>query len=230
MKERITCFLPCRAGSERVPKKNIKPFAQTPYGLIEIKLRQLLAATSIDEIVLSTNDCEILDYVKKLDEPKLRIHHRIEELSSSSTSTDQLILHAFDLIPKGHILWTHVTSPFIRGNHYDEMIELYLEQIKKGFDSLMTTTVIQGFLWQDEKPLNYDRDAEKWPRTQMLKPVHEINSGVFIASSEVYSKFKDRIGRNPYLHAIDDYVGFDIDWPADFVIAECLMEKGIVKV
>lgn len=228
MKDKLTCFLPCRAGSERVVKKNIKPFAGYEHGLIQVKLRQLLAADGIDEVVLTTNDADILAYAESLGESRLRTHRRVEELSSSATSTDQLVAHALELIPEGHILWTHVTSPFITAKHYGEVIRAYWEQREQGYDSLMTTTEIHGFLWQDEQPMNYDRTIEKWPRTQTLVPVHEVNSGVFLASSDLYRELDDRIGRRPYLYTMDKFTSFDIDWPEDFVIAECLVEKGLV--
>lgn len=228
MTGKVTCFLPCRAGSQRVVRKNIKPFASYENGLIEIKLRQLLASKSIDEVVLTTNDADILAYAKSLDEPRLRLHRRVEELSSSATSTDQLVAHALELIPEGHILWTHVTSPFITAKHYDDVIRAYWEQREQGYDSLMTTTAIHGFLWQDEQPMNYDRVIEKWPRTQTLPPVHEVNSGVFLAPADLYRELDDRIGRRPYLYTMDKFTSFDIDWPEDFVIAECLVEKGLV--
>lgn len=229
MKEKVTCFLPCRAGSQRVVRKNIKPFAGHGHGLIQIKLRQLLAAEEIDEVVLTTNDADILAYAEALNDPRLRLHRRVEELSSSATSTDQLVAHALELIPEGHILWTHVTSPFINAQRYDEVIQTYFAQLKNGYDSLMSTTAIHGFLWQDEQPMNYDRTIEKWPRTQTLKPVHEVNSGAFVASASLYREIDDRIGRHPYLYAMDKLTSFDIDWPEDFVMAECLMEKGLVK-
>lgn len=228
MREKVTCFLPCRAGSQRVVKKNIKPFSGYDHGLIQVKLRQLLAAKSIDEIVLTTNDADILTYAESLGEPRLRLHRRVEELSSSTTSTDQLVAHALELVPEGHILWTHVTSPFITEKHYDDVIDTYAEQRDQGYDSLMTTTAIHGFLWQKEQPMNYDRAIEKWPRTQTLTPIHEVNSGAFLAPAALYRELDDRIGRRPYLYDMDKFTSFDIDWPEDFVIAECLVEKGLV--
>ncbi|MFW8567314.1 cytidylyltransferase domain-containing protein [Orrella sp. 11846] len=228
MTKKVTCFLPCRAGSQRVVRKNIKPFAGYEHGLIQIKLRQLLAAERIDEVVLTTNDADILAYAESLADPRLRMHRRVEALSSSATSTDQLVAHALELIPEGHILWTHVTSPFITAKHYDDVIRAYWEQCEQGYDSLMTTTAIHGFLWQDEQPMNYDRTIEKWPRTQTLAPVHEVNSGAFLAPAGLYRELDDRIGRRPYLYDLDKFTSFDIDWPEDFIIAESLVEKGLV--
>ena len=226
---KITCFLPCRKGSQRIPNKNIKPFAGIEFGLVEIKLKQLLDAEQIDTIVLSTDDDVILEYAHALNSKKIQLHKRSAELSSSETSTDKLVAHALDLIPDGHILWTHVTSPFITATHYNDIVKAYKEKLEEGHDSLMTTTIIHSFLWQDGQAMNYDRNVEKWPRTQTLKPVHEVNSGVFLAPSTVYKELDDRIGNQPYLFALDNLISHDVDWPDDFVIAECLLEKGLVK-
>lgn len=228
MKQEVICFLPCRAGSQRVVRKNIKPFSSFEHGLIQIKLRQLLDATAIDKIILTTNDLEILDYASSLKESRLQLHHRVEELSSSSTSTDQLVGHALDLIPEGHILWTHVTSPFISANKYDDLVLKYFDQIKNGYDSLISMTEIHGFVWDNNGPINYDRSIEKWPRTQTLQPFYEVNSGAFISSVALYSELNDRIGRRPYFYQMDKFTSFDIDWPEDFILAECLLEKGLV--
>ncbi|NDV91700.1 acylneuraminate cytidylyltransferase family protein [Alteromonas sp. 345S023] len=228
MTEKVTCFLPCRQGSQRVSRKNIKPFAGFSFGLVEVKLRQLLNTSNIDEVVLSTNDEDILAYANKIKNKRLRIHHRAGNLSSSETSTDSLVAHALELIPNGHILWTHVTSPFINAERYTEIINAYKKSLLEGYDSLMTTTKIHGFLWQNEKPINYSRELEKWPRTQTLTPIDEVNSGVFLASSDIYRKLDDRIGDRPRLYTLDRLTAHDIDWPEDFILAECIVREGLL--
>ena len=125
----VRVFLPCRKGSERVPKKNIKSFAGIENGLVALKLQQLLDCPAIDEVVLSTNDEEILAFASAIEHSKLRVHKRIDSLCTSNTSTDELVAHALELIPTGHILWTHVTSPFINAQVYQEIIDQYLSLI-----------------------------------------------------------------------------------------------------
>lgn len=223
----INVFLPCRKGSQRVPKKNIKEFAGFKNGLIEIKLKQLLECKKIDKIYLSTNDEEILTYAQSLNQNRIVLHKRAEYLSSSETSTDELVSHVLELIPDGDILWTHVTSPFLNANVYDDIISKYEEVKIQGFDSLMTTNLIQGFLWNKEGPINYDRTKEKWPRTQTIEPLHEINSAVFLANADIYRTISDRIGTNPFLYELDKIKGFDIDWEDDFKIAEAIVQAQI---
>ena len=229
-KDYITAFLPCRQGSERVPNKNIRPFGPYKYGLLEIKLKQLLACTFIDEIILSTNDDEIISYASSLINSRLTIHRRAENLSTSKTSTDDLIIHAYKLISSGHILWTHVTSPFVNEATYADIVASYFDRISCGFDSLMTVTPAHGFFWNIDRPINYDRDIEKWPRTQTVSPIFEVNSAVFLASVDIYRDEQDRIGKSPYLYQLDRFKGYDIDWNEDFLIAEQLLLSNIVSV
>jgi CMP-N-acetylneuraminic acid synthetase len=225
----IACFLPCREGSKRVPAKNVRPFAGVPGGLTEIKLRQLAAVADLDEIVVSTDDQLVMDVVGRLDVPNVRLHRRDSALAADSTSTDDLVAHALELIPEGDILWTHVTSPFLRANDYQRLIQAYRRHVPGGHDSLMTVTAIQGFLWTETGPLNYDRSVEKWPRTQTLPPVYEVNSGAFIASAEIYERHQDRIGARPYLAQLDGLAGMDIDWQDDFELAEALVRSGHIR-
>lgn len=226
----INCFLPCRKGSERVPKKNIKPFSDISHGLIEIKLKQLIACQAIDKIFLSTNDEEILDFASSFTTDKLILHKRCDELSSSSTSTDDLVAHALELIQEGDILWTHVTSPFITSVDYETIIQHYIAALSEGYDSLMSTHLIHGFLWNEQGAINYDRTKEKWPRTQTIQPIHEINSAVFLNSAENYAAYNDRIGVKPFLYPMDKIQSFDIDWEEDFKIAEAMYQTRVARI
>ena len=143
---RITCFLPCRKGSERVKNKNFRQFGPHAKGLIEIKLLQLSKVSSIERILLSTNDEEIIDYASTLQIKNLYIHRRRSELCESITSTDSLVDHVMELVHEGHILWTHVTSPFLNSKIYIEIIKSYMTSLEKGYDSLMTVTELQNFI------------------------------------------------------------------------------------
>ncbi len=223
----IVAFLPMRKGSERVPNKNIKTFANINGGLAFIKIQQLLKVKAIDKIIVSTNDADVKKIASSFNSNKIVIINRSEDLSSSDTSTDDLIKYVPTIINSGVILWTHVTSPFIDNVMYDDMINSYLNNIHK-YDSLMSVTMIRKFLWSNNKPINYDRSKEKWPKTQTIKPVYEVNSGAFIASIDIYRDLNDRIGSNPFLYELSGKQSFDIDWESDFYIAEAMWDKNTV--
>lgn len=224
----LTAFLPCRKGSQRIPDKNIKPFAGFEYGLIEIKISQLLECSQIDKIILSSNDERIISYAKTINSRKIHIDKRPDWLGANETTTDQLINYVPELISQGDVLWTHVTSPFINAESYNSIINAYYREESNGFDSLMTVKKIQGFLWDKNGAINYNRSQEKWPRTQTLDPIYEIDSGAFIAPIDVYKNKKDRIGVNPFLFVNDNICSVDIDWPEDFIFAEHIFKSRVV--
>jgi len=223
---KTTVFLPCRAGSERVPKKNTRPFAGVEGGLLKIKLQQLIVCDAVDQIVLSTNDEEVIHIAAGMNHPKLTIDRRPDHLATSSTSTDDLVKYVPEVISEGAVLWTHVTSPFIEEDIYQKAISNYQKLLQQGqYDSLMSVTALRTFIWNEKAPVNYDRKIEKWPRTQTIDPLFEINSGIFLADIEIYRNLQDRIGSTPYLFETGDIESFDIDWEEDFFIAEAIYKK-----
>ena len=70
--------------------------------------------------------------------------------------------------------------------------------------------------------LEFNRNLEKWPNTQTIEPLWEVNSGVFLTKKNIYQTNNDRIGDKPYLFELSDDIAFDIDWLPDYKIAEAL--------
>lgn len=219
--EAFTVFLPCRAGSKRIPQKNTRPFAGCAGGLTEIKLGQLLK-TGADTILVSTDDEAVAAIAAKAGDSRVRVVERPTHLASDSASTDDLIRHVPELIPEGWILWTHVTSPFLNEEAYCEVMRTLPRWLDEGYDSALSVNRIQSFIWNASGPLNYSREREKWPRTQTLEPWFEVNSGFFLARAETYRKIHDRIGERPFLWESTGVMALDIDWEDDFRRAERL--------
>lgn len=221
MNTSVNVFLPMRSGSERIKNKNTKKFSGHHGGLASIKIKQLLNTKMVNSIYISTDDPLVESIAKQFASDKINVVRRPDELASSAASTDDLVTYAHDIMPNGHILWTHVTSPFVNSKLYDSIIATYLQNLDS-YDSLMTVTKLQKFIWKDNLPINYCRDREKWPRTQTLEPLWEVNSAAFIAPRNIYKLCKDRIGYSPLLYELNQNSAFDIDWPGDFKIAEAL--------
>ncbi|MCC4816394.1 acylneuraminate cytidylyltransferase [Vibrio lentus] len=216
----ISAFLPCRKGSQRIPNKNVKDFSGIKGGLLKIKLEQLKNCSQIDNIVVSSNDERVLDFASNQMDSRIIIDERPEHLGSNTTTTDELIQYVPRVISEGDVLWTHVTSPFINEHDYSHIILSYKEALEQGFDSLMTVLKIQGFIWDESGPISYERDRLKWPMTQNIAPLYEVDSGAFLTSIINYKKYNDRIGEHPFLYEQSKSKSIDIDWPDDFAIAE----------
>ena len=233
MKNSISFFLPTRKGSQRVLNKNTRKFASYKGGLIELKLQQLVKCKNLAEIILSTNDEDCIQIAKEIDpiEKKIKVIKRPEHLCLDTTPLKDLIEYVPKICNYDHILWGHVTTPFANSETYDKLIKSYFKQISEGFDSLISVSELKNFLIDpaSRKIINYDLTDGRWPRTQDLKLLYEVNHAVFIASKDIYLNKSDRIGSNPFYYIMDKIQSFDIDWKDDFLIAESIFEKLIQK-
>lgn len=230
MNSRITGFLPCRMGSVRVPRKNTRDFSKVVGGLVAIKIRHLIQCDGIDSVVVSTDDPDVENIVRRLGDKtnkSIQVCKRPAHLATSEASTDDVIAHVPELINEGSVLWTHVTSPFVDHALYNKAITAYQGALATGqHDSLISVTNLQTFIWNEEGPVNYQREAEKWPRTQTLPKWYEVNSAIFIAPIDTYRNFGDRIGESPLLFPLGFPASVDIDTLDQFQLAESIW-KGI---
>jgi N-acylneuraminate cytidylyltransferase len=117
------------------------------------------------------------------------------------------------------VLWTHVTSPLFNHLSYSRFIKNFLIHKKKN-DSSFTATKIKSFIFNATKNtwISHNRKINKWPRTQDLDKIYNINNAAFISKRKVFINLKDRIGKNalPYSKVLADYEIFDIDDKKDF--------------
>ena len=201
----------------------LRPFAGIEGGLVENKIKQLLATKHIDEILFSSNDEMCIAIAEKYaSDSRLRIIPRPNELCLSTTNLQDLICYVPTITNADHILWGHVTTPLVEAKVYDTAIEQYLSKITKGYDSLVSVKELKNFLLNQEGKLVNNTTDIPWPRTQDLEPLYEINHAIFLAKRSVYTEQKNRIGQKPLLYIMDEIHSKDIDWEEDFKIAEIM--------
>lgn len=224
--DKISFFLPTRKGSERVINKNTRPFAGIEGGLVENKIKQILATKRIDEIIFSSNDEKCLEVAQKYaSDSRMKIVERPEELCLSSTNLQDLICYVPTITDADHILWGHVTTPLAGAEEYDKAIEMYLSKLNDGYDSLVGVTELKNFLLNKEGQVINNTTDIPWPRTQDLDVLYEINHTIFLAKRDVYIEQKNRLGKKVLLHVMDEICSKDIDWEDDFRIAEIMFEN-----
>ncbi len=228
MKKDICFFLPTRKGSQRVKSKNTRTFAGISGGILEVKLRQLLSCKSLSSIVLSTNDELSMEIAARIDpsHTRIKVIERPNHLCLDTTILTELIAYVPKIINEEHIIWGHTTTPFITGEDYDTGIEKYFQELEMGYDSLISVMPLQNFLLdKNANVFNYDAGENRWPRTQDLPILYEVNHAMFITSRSIYLKDKNRVGAKPFLYEQDKIKSFDIDWEDDFLIAEAIYDK-----
>jgi len=225
---KLSIVLPIRKGSQRVKNKNIRPFSKEGKSLTELKITELLKLKSVDEIVVTSNYDEAIEQIKAIskNDPRVKIDRRPEHLCTSQTIIKELIAYMPTITKGEHILWLHVTSPFVKAQDYQDAIDKYFEALEKGYDSIMSVTEIRNFLWsdKDKKIINAPKSDSIWIQTQDLEPLYEINHAFYINSRENYLSMSDRIGKNPYLYKLKGSKVIDIDYEEDFELAKKIFD------
>jgi len=219
MAETLTAVIPVRAGSQRVPDKNIRPFGDTT--LLELKLEVLAAVEGLDKIVVNT-DCDRCEAIAK--RHGVSVHRRAPEFASSEVTNDRHWRHLAEVTETDILMMAQVTSPMIRRSTFEQAIRQYRDA-GSAIDSLNSVTPEKKFLWQGGKPLNYE--ASQTPKSQDLPDIVSLNFAITIIEREVMIERANVVGRHPKLMTLDRIESIDIDDQLDFDFAEFVYkEKG----
>lgn len=212
---KVVALIPIKLNSERVPGKNIKRFSNgTP--LMTLIEKTCLDAELIDEVYVYCSNRSVQNYVIE----GVNYLQRPGYLDADSSNCNDIIREFIKEIDADIYVVSHATSPFTKSESIDACIEAVLSG---EYDSAFLARRMQEFLWQDEKPLNFD--AQHFPRTQDLKPIYTETSGAFVFSRKTFQTYDRRVGVKPCIHEVDSIEAIDIDYPIDFEIANAIYKE-----
>lgn len=222
---KLSCFLPIKKDSKRAPGKNVRPIGEFSLGLTQLKLRQLLEADCFEEIVVSSDDKEVLEFAYSLPSTIVKPVEREPELCADDTPLKSLITHAGIVCEESHILWTHVTSPFTLGKTYRKVAQLYPQALELGHDSLVSAVAEHKYANFRSRALNYG-GSDFWPKTQELEPVLLMSSAIFLAPKTTYIAKRNRLGVNPFIYFQQGIEALDVDEQDDWNLVKALIAQG----
>jgi len=214
-KRKIVALLPMKAKSERVKNKNFRDFAGKP--LFMWMLDTMLSIQEINKVVINT-DAENILCDKELHElSRVFVRERKPELRGDRTNMNLIVEDDIKAVPSDLYLMTHTTNPLLSAETIKKAINMFDESTQ--CDSLFTVNKIQTrFYRKDATPVNHD--PNNLIRTQDLEVWYEENSCLFVFTAESFVKTKARIGAHPAMMETPRLESFDIDEPADWIIAE----------
>ena len=228
---RIVALLPMKANSERVKGKNFRDFGGKP--LFKWVLDTLLSVAEIDLIVINTDARHILAEYGLIDNERILIRDRNEEICGDLISMNLIIKDDIKNIDSNIYLMTHTTNPFLSRHSVQAAIEKFQTTVKAGgADSLFTVNKVQDRFYDvDVQPINHD--PANLIRTQDLDPWYQENSNLYLFSKDSFYKTDARIGANPTMLVTAPYESTDIDTPDDWELGEVMVEyyrkKGILN-
>ena len=215
-------FIPARGGSKSIPEKNIKSFCGKP--LIFWNLQELQNSNA-DNIVVATDSEKIKNIVNSFNFSKVSVYDRSNENSQDISSTESVMLeyiNSISLSETDAFMLVQATSPFTQTSHFNEGLELFEKH-----DSVLSCCESKRFSWRDGKPLNYD--IYNRPRRQDFDGTLIENGAFYISSVSDIKKTKNRISGDIATCKMPDFTYTEIDEPEDWIVAESLMKKFILK-
>ncbi len=213
----VVGIVPVKANSERVKKKNLRKFGNT--NLFELKLKQLKKTKNFKEIVVSSEDKNILNFAKK---NGFSIHLRDPYYSTSTVPMSEVYSYVASSVNAEHVAWINVTNPLAESKIYDKAVELYKKNLKK-CDCLLSAIEVKENFFYRKKPLNFPRSP--WPRSQDLEPLISLPFVINILKKQNLVNWGSCVGKKPFFYVLDNLSAKDIDNPEDFLFCETIYQK-----
>ena len=129
------CIIPARAGSKRIPRKNIKNFLGKP--IISYSIKTALESGLFDEVMVSTDDLEIADIAKKFgaDVPFLRSTKNSDDFATTFDVIKEVINYYNDKsVEFENLCCLYPCAPFVNTSM---LVKAYNLLIQKTFDSVL---------------------------------------------------------------------------------------------
>lgn len=210
---KIVSFIPIKLNNQRLPGKNLMILEGRP--LCDYIFNTICQVNAISEKYVYCSDEKIKDYLPK----GLSFLRRDPYLDGFQVKGLDIIEHFVRDVDADIYILTHVTQPFTKAESIEQALNKVLYE---GYDSAFSCTCIQDYCWYQNKPLNYDR--KDIVTTQNLEPVYMETGAFFIFKREVFTKYHQRIGMNPYKYVISPLEAVDIDTAEDFELAKVVAE------
>lgn len=119
----ITVIVPARAGSTRLPSKNVAPLSFAPgYTMLTWKLHQLKQVFPAERIVVSSDSPAYLDLALAAG---VATHRRPDHLASSAVPFGDVVTALAQVVDTEYFGWAPPTSPLFGPRHLRAMVDMF---------------------------------------------------------------------------------------------------------
>lgn len=212
-------LIPARAGSKRIPNKNMMDFCGKP--LVQWTIEQAEESVLVDTVVLSTNIREDLCQLKF--STKSKYLKRPAELCFDTATQEEVIAHAIQALQlkdDDNIVLLQPTSPLRLPGDIDNC----LATLKYHYASWSVNFESDLFLWTDDvQPYNFERDCRG------VCDYYRENGSIYAFGIEQFKTCQNRYANGNGVYFFKKWQQFEIDEPEDIEICEFFMKKYIIK-
>jgi CMP-N,N'-diacetyllegionaminic acid synthase len=217
-------IIPARGGSKRLPGKNILDLKGKP--LIGYSIEAALESQYVDNVLISSDDDEILKFSQKFE---VIAHKRPHTLSTDTSSTVDVVTYIIERYSEyDYIVLLQPTSPLRTAKHIDEAIEMI--ESKNAEAIISVSEMEHSPLWSSTLSHNksmrdFIKDEIKNKRSQDLEIYYRINGAIYICNSKELTKQQTFfLEDNIFAYIMTRENSIDIDEKIDFELAKLYME------
>jgi pseudaminic acid cytidylyltransferase len=221
-KLRILAVIPARGGSKRIPRKNLKPFLGQP--IIKYSIDGARAAGVFDEVMVSSDDPEILDLARSLGASVP--FPRSPETSGDLATTAAVILEVLDAYrQRGHefdaVCCIYPTAPLVRARRLAAAWALLNDSRA---DCVLTVTRFSFPIWRafriDKGRLRFEWPENAVRRSQDLPPAYHDCGQFYFLSVRAFREHQCLIMPHTVPVIVPESETQDIDTDEDWTLAE----------
>jgi len=231
-KPKVLAIIPAREGSKRVKHKNFRPFAGTT--LVDIAIEQSLAATTLTDIVLSTDSKDVLEIGRKYSE--IISLERPVELSDDKSPAIDYVKHTLAVLEpqKGYtydmVVVVQPSSPLRTPQDIDKTVELLIANPDR--ESSVSVVLVDHMIhplklkvMQGDTLLPYLEEEKGRFASHELPKIYVRNCAVYVTRREGLENRVDVISPNSVGYVMSPETSVDINSMLDFELGEHMYKK-----
>lgn len=223
---KVLAIIPARGGSKGIPRKNLQLLAGRP--LIAHTVQNALKSTSVNRVLVSTDDREIASVARKYG---AEVVLRPAAISGDKASSEVALLHSLDYLKKEEgyepdlLVFLQCTSPLTLPEDIDGTVSALLSE---NADSALAVSTFHHFLWgrdNNNAVVSLNHDKRSRPLRQEQQAQYLETGAVYVMRTEGFNKEKHRFFGKQALYIMPRERCWEIDEPLDLIIAEVLFRK-----
>lgn len=229
---KIIGVIPARKGSKGIPNKNMVNLDDKH--LIEYTFIESLK-TKLDEVILTTDDENIIQLAKEKYPAVIVPFVRPEHLSSGDTEAFDVALHLLDWYNdmKGSlpdaICWLQPTSPLRSQKDIDACIDL---MNSNNADSVISIVDVHGMNPYKMRTIDSNGFLQelillegKSTNRQKLPKAYIPNGAIFMVKTTVLQEERNFFGQHSIPYKMEEESSVNIDTPLDLELTKVMLKK-----
>lgn len=217
----ILVVIPDYGDKHGVTRKNLRILGDKP--LISYSIKVAKKSEFKPDIIVSTNDIEIINICKKMN---VAYTERPNQLDGDNVTLDPIVYHALSYQEKiknktyDLVITLQATSPLLKVQTLDEAIKSFLGS---EYDTYVSAINRPHLAWHEKNgefyPLFEKRENRKY------LPKHLEENGTFVISNRQIVTPESRFGIRVYVFEISKQEGLEILSLDDWMIAESVLNR-----